>query len=156
MTRQSPTSKHLTALDIVSGLDLSERRIIVTGANSGIGFETARALARAGASVLLACRDRERGMAAQQAISAERPEGAARFEPLDLASLESVRRFCASPEAQAADSVICNAGVYAPRWQATADGFELTLGVCHLGHFLLVRELLPGMLSDNFHCRWNR
>ena len=117
------------------------RRIIVTGANSGIGYETARALAGAGAHVILAARDADKGRAAADAIG----QGAV-WQPLDLASLASVEQFA---EVQLAaghpiDRLILNAGVMAlPERRLTVDGFECQLGTNLLGHFALAARLWP-------------
>jgi NAD(P)-dependent dehydrogenase (short-subunit alcohol dehydrogenase family) len=124
--------------------DQTGRIAIVTGANTGIGYETARALAHAGADVVLACRSREKGEAAAARIAAEGPKGRAVFQALDLADLESVRRF-ADGFAKAHDRLdllINNAGVMVPPDSRTKQGFELQLGVNHLGHFALTNALL--------------
>jgi NAD(P)-dependent dehydrogenase (short-subunit alcohol dehydrogenase family) len=119
---------------------------IVTGANSGIGYDTALELARAGAEVVLATRSAERGAAAVARIRAEVPQALVRFEALDLASLASVRDFAARIKAShgALNILVNNAGVMAlPRRSVTVDGFETQLGVNFLGHFLLTALLLP-------------
>ncbi|HNI71148.1 MAG TPA: oxidoreductase [Marmoricola sp.] len=122
--------------------DLSGRTAIVTGANSGIGWHTADELARHGASVVLACRDRERGEEA-----AARIEGATRVEQLDLASLQSVQDFAERWDGPL-DLLINNAGVMmSPTYRTTADGFELQFGTNHLGHFALTGRLLPHLLA---------
>jgi NAD(P)-dependent dehydrogenase (short-subunit alcohol dehydrogenase family) len=117
------------------------RRVVVTGANSGIGYETARAFARAGAAVVVAARDEAKGLAAADAIG----HGAA-WQALDLASLASIERF-ADAQLEAGhpiDRLILNAGVMAlPERHATADGFELQLGTNLLGHFALTARLWP-------------
>lgn len=128
--------------------DLSMHSALVTGGNSGLGFETAQALAGAGARVLLACRSAERAEAAIARIRAAYPTS--RVEPiaLDLASLTSVRT--AAQRVRAAcpslDLLINNAGVMAVPYARTADGFELQLGVNHLGHFALTGLLLESLL----------
>lgn len=119
----------------------------MTGANSGIGYWTCLELARAGASVLLACRQADRGQAAVARLRAEVPGASAEFRPLDLASLASVER-CADELDGPLHLLINNAGVMAPRtYQRTADGFELQFGVNHLGHFALTGRLLPRLLA---------
>lgn len=136
-----------SADEVVQGLDLSALRVVVTGANTGIGFETARALASAGAKVVLGCRDEARGREAAARIAKRHPGRSAEFSVLDLASLASVRAF-AQREGQAKlDVLVCNAGVFNPRYLETHEGFEHTVGVSHVGHFLLVRELLPRLLE---------
>ncbi len=127
--------------------DQSGRAAVVTGANSGLGLVTARELARAGASVVLACRNLEKGERALSELRAAAPPAQARLEPLDLADLRSVRAFAQrlSAEQQSLDLLINNAGVMAPPRRLTADGFESQLGTNHLGHFALT-GLLLGLL----------
>lgn len=123
------------------------RVAVVTGANSGIGFVAARELARAGARVVLACRDSEKGAAAQREIAAASPDSEVEVAALDLASLDSVRSFAEQfhTEHDALDLLINNAGVMAPPRRLTADGFELQFGTNHLGHFALTGLLLDRM-----------
>ena len=116
--------------------DMTGRRVIVTGANSGIGRAAARALAAAGARVVLAVRDTEKGGAAAAAMP-----GDTEVRPLDLASLVSVREFAAAWDGEI-DLLINNAGVMVPPMTRTADGFELQLGTNHLGPFALTNLLL--------------
>lgn len=121
------------------------RTAVVTGA-SGLGFENARALARAGAEVIMASRDRARGDAAVEAIRNEIPHAKIRFEVLDLASLVSVTRFAArlGDQLVSLDLLINNAGVMdPPKREVTADGFELQFGTNYLGHFALTGRLMP-------------
>jgi NAD(P)-dependent dehydrogenase (short-subunit alcohol dehydrogenase family) len=123
------------------------RTAVITGANTGLGLETARVLAARGARVVLACRDLGRAKEAAARIDCGRlPPEAVR---LDLASLPSVRE--AAGEIGAAhdqiDLLINNAGVMMTPYERTADGFELQLGVNHLGHFALTALLLPRMLG---------
>jgi NAD(P)-dependent dehydrogenase (short-subunit alcohol dehydrogenase family) len=124
------------------------RTAVVTGANSGLGRATARALAAAGAQVVLACRDTAKGEEAAEEIRGRTPGASVIVEPLDLASLDSVRE-CAErllSGCESLDLLINNAGVMAPGERLeTADGFELQLGVNHLGHFALTLLLLPRM-----------
>lgn len=136
-----------SAYDVVAGHDLSGRTIIVTGANSGIGELTARALASAGARVILACRQRTSGEAAVERARAAHPGCKAEFAQLDLASFAVIRRFAEQLDAERIDALICNAGLYAPSWAETEEGFERTVGVCHIGHFLLARWLMPRLLA---------
>jgi NAD(P)-dependent dehydrogenase (short-subunit alcohol dehydrogenase family) len=118
------------------------KRVVVTGANSGIGLHTADALAAHGAEVTLACRDVAKGEAA-----AGRIRGAARVERLDLSSLASVEAF-AKGWSGPLDLLVNNAGVMTPpHWRSTEDGFELQLGTNHLGHFALTGQLLPALLA---------
>ena len=125
--------------------DQSGRTAVVTGANSGIGFETARALAAKGARVVLACRNEEKGRDAGRRLRAAVPGADARFEPLDLGALASVRRFAEklAAEERRLDLLVNNAGVMMPPYGKTADGFETQIGTNHLGHFALTGLLLP-------------
>ncbi|HVR70293.1 MAG TPA: oxidoreductase [Vicinamibacteria bacterium] len=128
--------------------DLSGRTALVTGANSGLGLETARALARAGAYVILAARDAGKASAADSRIRGELPGASLEVVPLDLASLDSVRRCAEAVLAKHTriDLLVNNAGVMACPEQRTADGFEMQLGVNHLGHWALTAQLLPALL----------
>lgn len=121
------------------------RTAIVTG-TGGLGFEDSLALARAGASVVVAGRNADKGAEALSRIRATVPSAQVRFEQLDLASLVSVAAFAAriSERHEPVDMLINNAGVMVPpRRQVTADGFELQFGINYLGHFALTAHLLP-------------
>jgi NAD(P)-dependent dehydrogenase (short-subunit alcohol dehydrogenase family) len=127
--------------------DQAGRVAVVTGSNSGIGYETARALAARGARVVLACRNEAKGRDAEARIQRAVSGAEARFEPLDLGSLDSVRAFAekllaAEPRL---DLLINNAGVMMPPYGRTADGFETQLGTNHLGHFALTGRLLEAL-----------
>lgn len=128
--------------------DLTGRTIIVTGANSGLGLEAARALAGCGAHVVLACRSAERAEAARGSILASHPKASVEVASLDLANLSSVRVFGAAFAARNARlDVLCNnAGVMALPRRETVDGFEMQIGTNHLGHFALTGLLLPLLL----------
>ncbi|MEV6763347.1 oxidoreductase [Streptomyces sp. NPDC051105] len=117
--------------------DLSGRTAVVTGANSGIGFTAADALARSGAHVVFAVRDPERGRAAAARVS-----GSTEVRRLDLADLASVREFAAGWD-RPLDLLINNAGVMMLPERSTRDGFEMQFGTNHLGHFALTNLLLP-------------
>jgi NAD(P)-dependent dehydrogenase (short-subunit alcohol dehydrogenase family) len=147
MTERWPFGRRSSADDVLRGRDLSGRTAIVTGANTGIGFETARSLAAAGARVVLACRNPESGAAAVARIRARHPQALAEFLPLDLGSFLSVRAFCASLDAERIEVLILNAGSVSTVYLETEDGFERTVGVCHIGHFLLTQLLLPRLLA---------
>src|SRR6266566_9446638 len=127
--------------------DQSGRTAVITGGNSGIGFEAARVLATRGARLILGCRDQGRAHDAVTRIRAAAPGADVRVVPLDLASLESVR--VAAGQIRSAcegiDLLINNAGVMMPPYGRTADGFELQFGVNHLGHFALTGLLLDRM-----------
>jgi len=124
------------------------RLTVVTGANTGLGFETARVLAARGASVVLAVRDTEKGKAAAARIAGTAPGADITVQPLDLTSLESIHAAAAELRARhpRIDLLINNAGVMFPPMQTTRDGFELQLGTNHLGHFALTGLLLQQML----------
>ena len=117
------------------------RLAIVTGANSGLGFHVALELGRKGAHVILACRDQGRGQGAVERMKAEVPDGDYELRLLDVASLESVRNF-ASEAPDTIDLLINNAGVMAPPYRKTVDGFESQFGTNYLGHFALTGLLL--------------
>jgi len=124
------------------------RRVILTGANSGIGYPAARELARAGASVVLACRDTEKGNRALARLRHEVPDAKVELGVLDLASLASIRAFAARELERSLplDLLLNNAGVMAPpRRLETVDGFELQFGTNVLGHFALTALLLPAL-----------
>jgi NAD(P)-dependent dehydrogenase (short-subunit alcohol dehydrogenase family) len=125
------------------------RVAVVTGANSGLGLVTARELARAGAEVVLACRDPARGERARADIAGAAPGARVRVEPLDLADLSSVRA-CAtrlnSAYPDGIDLLANNAGVMAIPRRRSADGFEMQLATNHLGHFALTGLLLGALL----------
>ncbi len=137
-----------SAYDVVAGRDLSGRTIIVTGANTGIGDPTARALASAGARVIYACRQTASGEAAVARAQAAHPGCKAEFAELDLASFASIGRFAERLKAERIDALVCNAGLFLTTWGETEEGFERTLGVCHIGHFLLARWLMPRLLAS--------
>ncbi|RME07152.1 MAG: SDR family NAD(P)-dependent oxidoreductase [Anaerolineae bacterium] len=120
------------------------KTILITGANSGIGFEAARILAERGASVIMACRSPEKGQQAAARISA-----AVEVMHLDLADLRQIEAFVAAfgERHERLDVLINNAGVMACPLQRTADGFEMQFGVNHLGHFALTGHLLPHLLA---------
>jgi NAD(P)-dependent dehydrogenase (short-subunit alcohol dehydrogenase family) len=130
--------------------DQSGRVAIVTGANSGLGYDTAAVLADKGAHVVLAVRNVDKGNEAADRIKAASPNAVVAVQELDLSSLDSVHR--AADELRAAhpriDLLINNAGVmYVPTRETTTDGFEMQFGTNHLGHFALTGQLLDNMLS---------
>jgi NAD(P)-dependent dehydrogenase (short-subunit alcohol dehydrogenase family) len=127
--------------------DQTGRTAVVTGANSGLGLMTARELARRGASVVLACRDSDKGASALDRIEAEVPSARVSLAQLDLASLESVEDFAEEFRSahESLELLINNAGVMAPPRRVTSDGFELQFGTNHLGHFALTARLIAAM-----------
>jgi NAD(P)-dependent dehydrogenase (short-subunit alcohol dehydrogenase family) len=137
--RATPTTD-----DVLAGIDLSRKRVLVTGVSAGIGVETARALVAHGAHVVGAVRDLVRAERAADEVRAQAANGGG-FElvELDLASLESVRA-CADAlvaDGRAFDAVIANAGVMRTPFGHTAEGFETQFGTNHLGHFVLVNRI---------------
>ena len=121
------------------------RVIVVTGANSGLGYHTSRALAQRGGRVIMACRNLERGEEARQRLMQESPLHVPEVWQLDLASLDSVKRFAKKyrDEEGQLDLLINNAGLMAIPYYKTEDGFEMQFGVNHLGHFALSARLWP-------------
>ncbi len=129
--------------------DQTGRVAVITGANTGLGLETARALAAAGASVVLAVRNVDKGATAIDDIRADVPDAELDVLELDLASLDSIRAAAEQLDAQTerVDLLINNAGVmYTPR-QETADGFEMQFGTNHLGHFAFTGQVLDQLLA---------
>src|SRR5271155_4361709 len=121
------------------------RSAVVTGATGGLGYETALALAKAGAEVILTGRDHRKGQSAIDKISRAVSDAKISYESIDLASLASIADFSQRMHSrQSLDLPINNAGVMAlPRRQTTADGFEMQFGTNYLGHFALTARLLP-------------
>lgn len=143
--------KRSTAEQVSAGIDLSGRHAIVTGANTGIGFETARVLALRGSSVTLACRNPEKAERARSRILSG-SAGAIADEQLevgvlDLASLASVRAFAGKflASGRPLHLLVNNAGVMLPGYDRTSHGHEAHFGINHLGHFLLTNLLLGAL-----------
>jgi NAD(P)-dependent dehydrogenase (short-subunit alcohol dehydrogenase family) len=137
------SSRQWTAADVP---DQHGRTVVITGANSGIGFEAAKALAERGATVVLACRDTDRAGQAADRISADAD---IRITELDLASLGSIRAAAERIRADHSriDLLINNAGLMIPPYGRTEDGFELQFGTNHLGHFALTGLLVDRMVT---------
>jgi len=138
-----------TSDDVLSGVDLRGKVAVVTGASGGLGLETARALAQAGAEVVLAARDAAKTSAALATIRAQVPGTKLGSCVLDLTSLASVRAAAHDllVKHPRIDLLINNAGVMATPLARTADGFELQLGTNHLGHFVFTCLLVPAILA---------
>jgi NAD(P)-dependent dehydrogenase (short-subunit alcohol dehydrogenase family) len=136
-----------TTEDVLSGVNLQGKRILVTGVSAGLGVETARSLAACGAQVVGAVRDLTKAEAATAQVRTDAAVHGGSFAlvELDLASLKSVRA-CAEgllAKGEPFDVVIANAGVMAPPFGHTADGFETQFGTNHLGHFVFVNRIAP-------------
>ncbi|MEV5748364.1 SDR family NAD(P)-dependent oxidoreductase [Actinoallomurus sp. NPDC052308] len=136
----TPFGARTTAAEVVAGVDLTGRRVIVTGASSGIGAETARALAAAGAEVTLAVRDVAAGEKVAAGITAATGGVRVRVAPLDLADRASIAAFTAAWDGPL-HVLVANAGVMASPETRTAEGWELQFATNHLGHFALTTGL---------------
>jgi NAD(P)-dependent dehydrogenase (short-subunit alcohol dehydrogenase family) len=135
--------------------DLGGRRAVVTGANSGIGFETALALAERGAEVVLACRNEERGLAARDAIRGRTGNPRVSLERVDLSRLADVRAFAARIGDGRVDVLVHNAGLLPDERHETEDGLELTFATHVAGPHCLTRALLPALArSDDARVVW--
>jgi NAD(P)-dependent dehydrogenase (short-subunit alcohol dehydrogenase family) len=134
-----------TADEVLAGIDLSGRTVFITGANSGLGQETARAMAARGAHVIMAGRDQGKLDESVAAIVAQHPKAQLDTLTVDLTSLENIRAATSRARQRFAkiDLLINNAGVMATPFLHTHDGFEMQLGTNHLGHFALTGELFP-------------
>ena len=136
-----------TALEVIAGHDLNGFEAIVTGGASGIGVETVRALAAAGARVVIATRDQTKGQSVAATLRKETGSAKIEFQPLDLASLASVRAFVTQflSTRRELHLLINNAGIMAAPLAYTGDGFESQFGTNHIGHFCLTFGLLPAL-----------
>ncbi|ASW93195.1 SDR family NAD(P)-dependent oxidoreductase [Mycobacterium marseillense] len=142
-------TEHPTAYDVVDGIDLSGKTCVITGASSGLGRESARALAGTGAHVIMAARDREALAETAAWIAAGVPRARISTVQLDLAALSSVRAAAATigDLAPVIDVLMNNAGVMFTPPGRTQDGFELQIGTNHFGHFELTRLLVPRLAA---------
>jgi NAD(P)-dependent dehydrogenase (short-subunit alcohol dehydrogenase family) len=138
-----------TTLEVVEGVDLTGKTCVITGASAGLGKESARALAKTGAHVLLAARNLEALRDAQAWISAEVPDATTSIVELDLTSLAGIRTAATAIRdlAPAIDVLMNNAGVMFTPLGRTSDGFEIQFGTNHLGHFELTRQLTPQLVD---------
>jgi NAD(P)-dependent dehydrogenase (short-subunit alcohol dehydrogenase family) len=140
-----------TTDDVLDGLDLSGRRFVITGAASGLGEESTRALAEHGASVLMLARDPEKNHEAAARVRASVPDADLTLGTVDLADLTSIRTFASDhlDHGTPIDVLMNNAGVMACPFGHTADGFEMQFGTNHLGHFELTRLLTPAIQAGD-------
>ncbi|KAM7444816.1 hypothetical protein ABFA07_006610 [Porites harrisoni] len=156
---KNPSNYHTKRLDgysnamhVLNGENLTGKVAVVTGSNSGIGFETAKALALHGAHVILACRDMNKASKAAVMIrTTQTPEAYVEVMLLDLASFASIRSFAEQFRQRKLPLhiLICNAAVFSSSWKKTEDGVESTFGVNHLGHFYLVQLLRDILCSSS-------
>src|SRR5258708_7262838 len=150
---KTPFGFDSTALEVVEGIDLTGKRAIVTGGSSGIGIETARALAGAGAEVTLAVRNTEAGATVAADITATTGNAAVHVTELDLADPRSVAAFVAGWSGPL-DLLINNTGVMAiPELRLTPQGWELQFATNHLGHFALALGLHDALASSSAGAR---
>jgi len=140
-----------TTDEILDGIDLTDRRIVITGASSGLGEESARALAARGAQVTMLARDPEKNAAAADRIRAQVPDARLELGTVDLADFDSIRAFAGDylADHDRIDVLMNNAGVMACPLGQTADGFEMQFGTNHLGHFLLTALLFPAVMAGD-------
>jgi NAD(P)-dependent dehydrogenase (short-subunit alcohol dehydrogenase family) len=127
-------------------IDMKSKRVIITGANSGLGKESAFALAKLGAEIVLAVRDTNKGQSVKNQILNQTPSAVIEVAALDLMDLDSVRKFAVSQTTKPIDVLLNNAGIMAVPFEKTKDGFESQMVTNHLGHFLLT-ELLFDAIS---------
>ena len=147
----SSFSKDSTTDEVLESIDLSGRRVVITGAATGLGRESARALAPHGASVTVLARSDERAATAAAAVRDAVPGATVEAGTVDLGDLSTIRSFAEGylAEHDAIDILINNAGVMACPFGRTADGFETQFGTNHLGHFLLTALLAPAILRGD-------
>jgi NAD(P)-dependent dehydrogenase (short-subunit alcohol dehydrogenase family) len=140
-----------TAAEAIAGIDLGGNTVVITGASGGIGLETARAFAQAGAALVLGNRPGAKSDAAVAELRAGAPKASIEMLPLDLSSVASVRAFAAATVATCPriELLINNAGIMATPFNRTTDGFESQFGTNHLGHFLLTSLLMPSVLAGD-------
>ena len=124
---------------------MKSKRVIITGANSGLGKESAIALAKLGAEIVLAVRDVNKGQSVKNQILNQTPSAVIEVAELDLMDLDSVRKFAANQSTKPIDVLLNNAGIMAVPFEITKDGFESQMGTNHLGHFLLTELLLDAI-----------
>lgn len=140
-------SSRATADEVLKGHDFTGKNVVITGANSGMGYESAKALAKVGAHVILACRSESKAIEAIDKIKNEIPKASLEFVPLDLVSFRSIENFVKTLKVNQVDLLINNAGIMTSEYQTTPQGHEITAGVNHFGHFYLTKLLLPLLLK---------
>ena len=147
MRDASKFGRDTTTTEVLDGIDLTGRTVLITGGSSGLGQEAARALAAAGAQIIITARDVPKGEGVADGIRASTGNRAVEVETLELASLASVRAFAARflAKHRRLDVLVNNAGVMACPLGYTAEGFEQQFGTNHLGHFLLTLLLAPAL-----------
>ena len=138
-----------TTDEVLDGIDLSGKRVVITGGASGLGLETARAMAAKGANIVIPVRDLAKGEEAAATIRQSVPEAQVELMACDLGSMDSVRAFADAflEKHDRIDLLINNAGVMACPQGETADGFETQFGTNHIGHFLLTNLLMPAVVN---------
>ena len=143
----SKWNKETTTNEILEGLDLSGKKVLVTGASGGLGEETARALAAAGASVIMAARDNTKNLEAKERILSSNSEAKLELHELNLASLEDVRSSAEEflSKNESLDLLVNNAGIMCTPFGHTTDGFEQQFGDNHLGHYLFTGLMMPAL-----------
>jgi NAD(P)-dependent dehydrogenase (short-subunit alcohol dehydrogenase family) len=151
MSTREDFGARTTTDEVLDGIELGGRQFMITGATSGLGEESTRALAAHGASVTMLGRDDEKLEAAQARVRSQVPDANLRLGNVDLSDLASIRAFAAEyvGGSESIDVLINNAGVMACPELRTADGFEMQFGTNHLGHFLLTNLLLPSLLGGD-------
>lgn len=129
-------------------LSMANKRVIVTGANSGLGLETAKALAAMGAHVVMAVRNLDAGIMRAKEIESLTPKATVEVALLDLASQDSIRAFAKSQVGYNIEVLVNNAGIMAPPYSLSVDGWESQMATNHLGHFALTGLLMPSLLRS--------
>jgi NAD(P)-dependent dehydrogenase (short-subunit alcohol dehydrogenase family) len=132
-----------------SVMDMKSRRIIITGANSGLGKESALALAKQGAQIVLAVRDVNKAQVVKELILKQTPDAQVEIAQLDLMDSDSIKKFAAIQSQKPIDVLLNNAGIMAVPYERTKDGFESQMGTNHLGHFLLTQLLFEAISKGN-------
>jgi len=142
-----------TTDEVLSGIDLHGKRVLITGGSSGLGLESARALASAGAELILTARDERKYQAASEHIRSQLPQAKLHFCALQLEDLDSCRAAAKALRSHfdSLDFILANAGVMACEQRRTTQGYDWQFGVNHLGHFVFVNHLLPLLKSED--CR---